>query len=235
MLIKKYEIERPDSDGECSIDLEFKIKNNHDDDVMLIKYDAFHLNEKGYLITSDIRNSSQCFLEPGDAEELSGWGRTHERYLTNGSSVTVQVQSRVFKREFFKLGTFNIPESEGVTWLDANVESLIIDNNIKISMTRFEPDDDGEIRIEFMAYIKNQTYAFLEDAELKISLLDRAGAEIESTSSTNDLPPHSATGLEPSIWGVKPKKLKGASAEISITIYEQIGAEVIEGTTQFSL
>jgi hypothetical protein len=148
--------------------------------------------------------------------------------------VTAQIQARLFKREFFKLGTFKLPESEGVTWLDASLESLAVENNIKISMTRFEPDPDGEVRIEFIAHIKNKTNFRLEDAELKVSLLDRAGAEIESSTSSNDLPPHSSANLDPTLWGIKPKKLKGASVELSITIYEQIGATNLEGAAQFS-
>jgi hypothetical protein len=230
MPIKTYKIERPDSDGDCSIDLVFEIENSHDDDILLIKYDAFHMNEAGHLIATDTRNSNQCFLEKGDAEEITGWGRIHERYLASGKSVNVQVQAQLFRREFFKIGPYKIPDGEGVIWIAADIESKIIDNHIKISMTRFPPDEDGDERVEFMGLLKNKTGAYLEDVELKASLLDRSGAEFDSTSGTNNLPPHCAASVEPSLWGMKKNKLKGATVELTITIYDRIGAEIIESS-----
>lgn len=234
MLIKKHEIERPDSDGDCSIHVEFEIENEHEEDVMLIKHEVHHLNEGGYIVASNTRNSHYCLIEKGDAEELSVWTRTHARHLAKDKSVTARIQARLFKREFFKLGAFKVPETDGVTWLDADVDSRLVEGKIKITTVRHEPDDDGEVRIELFAYVKNKTQGYLEDCEMNVSLLDRAGAQIESGLSASDLPPDSAVCLEPSLWGIKPKKLKGASMEISITLYTQIGAATIEGATRFS-
>jgi hypothetical protein len=205
MLIKNYEIQKPDSDGDRSIELTFEVENKYDEDVMLVKHEAFHFNDKGFLIASDLRNSQE--------------------------SATVQVQTRFFKREFFKLSPLTLSESEGVTLFEAEVESKIIENKIKITIVRRPPDSDGNVHVGLMAQVKNQTSAYLEAAEMRVSLRDRAGAEIDNTSTSNDLPPHSATVLDPSFWGLKTKKLKGASLEISLTIYEQIGTETFEATT----
>jgi hypothetical protein len=231
MLIKNYEIQKPDSDGDRSIELTFEVENKYDEDVMLVKHEAFHFNDKGFLIASDLRNSQECCLEKGDTEELSGWGNIHEMHLAAGESATVQVQTRFFKREFFKLSPLTLSESEGVTLFEAEVETKIIENKIKITIVRRPPDSDGNVHVGLMAQVKNQTSAYLEAAEMRVSLRDRAGAEIDNTSTSNDLPPHSATVLDPSFWGLKTKKLKGASLEISLTIYEQIGTETFEATS----
>ena len=233
MSIKKYEIGRPDSDGECGIDLEFSVDNKYDEDVMLIKYDVFHIAKNGYVIASDLRNSNECLLEKGDVEDLQSWGTVHQRYLGSGKEVSVQVQARLFKREFFKFGPFKIPENEEVAWLEAKIKSETINNDIKISLARSAPDDDGAVQIEIMTKIINMKNVYLESPELKVSLFDRTGAEIENNSDSIDLTPYSASILRPSCWGLKPKKIKGGTVEFSITIYQQIGMETIEGTANF--
>ena len=86
-----------------------------------------------------------------------------------------------------------------------------------MSLARSAPDDDGAVQIEFMTKIINMKNVYLESPELKVSLFDRTGAEIENNSDSSDLTPYSAAILRPSCWGLKPKKLKGGSVEFSIT------------------
>lgn len=235
MNIKKYEIDRPDSDGDCSIDLEFEVTSSHDEDIRQIKFDALHMTEDGYVIAADQRNSNECFLEKGDVEELRSWGRVHKRFMSPEKSATVRIMARLFKREFFKFGPFKVPESEGVEWISAKIDSQTLEDDVKISVARSAPDDDGEVRIDFLFKAMNKTAVYLESSEVKISMLDRAGAEIEVTSYTSDSPPHSASVFEPSFWGMKPKKIKGATLEISLTVHQEVGAETIEGSTKFPL
>lgn len=233
MLIKRYEIEAPDSDGDCCVDLTFEVINDYNSDLMLIKYDIFYLNEDGYLVSSYVRNSSLCFLGRGAAQEINGLGRIHKRYLTKDSSITAQINARLFRAETFKLGTFKSPESEGVLWLDADVDSRMVENKIKISMARLEPSNDGYVRIDAMTQIKNKTNANLEDVGLKVSIFNRAGSEIDNASYEQDLPPFSTSEHFLSLWGVKLKQLKDSNIEFSITTYEHIGTKTIEGTTRF--
>lgn len=215
--------------------MKFSVDNKYDDDVMLIKYDVFHVEKNGYVIASDLRNLSECLLEKGDMEDLQSWGTVHQRFLSSGKEVSVQVQVRLFKREFFKFGPFQIPENEDVAWIEAKVDSEIINNDVKISVARSAPDDDGVVKIEFMTKISNMKNVYLDSPELKVSLFDRAGAEIEKNSDSSDLTPYSAAILRPSFWGLKPKRLKGGSVDFCMTIYQQIGVETIEGNANFAV
>lgn len=222
MEIKKFLLERPDSDGDRSIELEFDVTNETDEDILLIRYDAFYSNASGYLIASDMRTTQDCFLEKGDSEKLSGWGVIKERYLQGDEEPNVRVQARLFKREFFKLGSLKVSEKEGVEYFESEISSPTIGEKIKVSISRLPPDDAGDVRIECQCPIVNISDSYLESPELKIALLDRTGAEIDYSTSSNDVSPHSMTTLDPSIWGVKPKKLKGATIEISLTVFQQV-------------
>lgn len=215
-------LDRPDSDGDRSIELEFEVTNKTEEDILLIKYDAFYIGASGHLIASNVRSSQDCLLEERDSEALSGWGRINERYLVADEVPNVMVQARLFKREFFKLGSFSIQEDDGVEYFENEIKSSLIGEKIKVSILRSVPGDDGDVCIECQCMILNTSDKSLESVELKAVILDRKGSEIDYATSSDDVSPHALINLDPSFWGVKPKKLKGATIEFSLTAFEQV-------------
>lgn len=232
--ITKYELERPDSDGDCEIGLEFSVTNDTDEDIFLVRHDAFHFDGNGYLIEADMRNSEDCFLEPGDEVNLSGWGRINEKFLKDSEEASVKVLARLFSREFFKFGPFPTPAPGEVGYVHADVQSTVIRNNIKICVATDVPDDDGDVRIDIMCSLENLSEHFLEMPELSVRLLDRSGAEIESISDSNDTPARAISQLRPSTWGNKAKKIKGGTMEFELKVYKPVSVQMSESSIKLS-
>lgn len=222
MEIKKFELDRPDSDGDRSIDLEFEVTNTTAEDIFLIKYDAFYTNASGHLISSNVSANENCLLEEGDSETLTGWGRINERYLVADETPTVTVQARLFKREFFKLGSLDLQEDDGVKYFEAEVKSSLIGEKIKVSISRAAPDDDGDVRVEFQCMVLNTSDTYLESLELKAAIFDRKGSEIDYATASDGVSPHALINLDPSFWSLKLKKLKGATVEFSLSVFQQV-------------
>jgi hypothetical protein len=232
MSIKDFTIAPPDSDGDCCSEFSCEIVNKSDEEVMLIKYDSFFFTGSNHLIACDIRNSRECLLEKEDSEKIDGWSQIKDSFVQKGGTTHVRLNARLFKREFYKLGPVELPEGEGITFYGSKLNSKLIGNDFNVTLLRSVPDDDGEVRLDFKCPVTNLNESYLESSELKVVIYDKKGAEIQDSSDHNDIPPHSISSLEPYFWGLKPKKIKGATFEVFLTVYKQISAEMLEGVAK---
>jgi hypothetical protein len=235
MTITKFELEQPDEDDDCSVDLEFDVTNNCEAEVFLVKHDSLYYNKKGVLVACDYGNSEDCLLDPGDTESFSGYGSVKGKYFKDDGDVTVRVQARFFEREFFKFGPFKVPDIGEVECVEADIDSSSIENILKLAITSVPPDDDGDSSVNIRCGITNKTDTFLESPELEVTVFDRSGAEIGDSSSAQDLPAHATALLDPDIWGLSPKQLKGATIECRVKIFRHVGDSKLEKTIKVEL
>lgn len=239
MALTRFENEAPDEDGDISIDLEFEIKNESDKDISLIKYDLVIEQEGIGTIGGQTRNTEDCLLDAGEKFNGSCWLRLNQHHMDRDSSeVTVKLYARVYEREFFKLGSIEVPtEANTVTTLTKEIDSNLLDSSIVVGIVR-RPDgeeDSNEDRLEFKAGVTNKSEGYLEDLELRLVLMDRTGAEDDNTCDTVDtLGPHSGTFIEPSFWGKPKSKLKGATVDVFLKAHRLIGTQVISETRTLS-
>ena len=239
MTLTRFENEAPDEDGDISIDLEFEIKNESDKDINLIKYDLVIEQDGIGTIGGQTRNTEDCLLDAGEVFNGSCWLRLNQHHMDkNSSEVTVKLYARVYEREFFKLGSIEVPaETNTLATLTKEIDSDLLEPSIIVGMVR-RPDgdeDSKEDRLEFKASVTNKSDAYVEDLELRIVLMDRTGAEDDDTYDTVDtLGPHSGTFIEPSFWGKPKSKLKGATVDVFLKAHRLIGTQIISETRTLS-
>ena len=235
MSITRFENEAPDEDGDISIDLEFDVKNESDKDISLIKYDVVVEQDGVGTIGGQTRNTEDCLLDSGEVFTGSTWLRINENAMCKASSeVRVKLFARLYEREFFKIGSMDVPaDINGIASLTKEIDSELLDSSIIVSMIR-RPDgdeDSKEDRLEFRAGLTNKSDVYIEDLELRIVLMDRTGAEDDDTyDSLDTLGPQSGTYVEPSFWGKPKSKLKGATVEVFLKAHRLIGNQVISET-----
>ena len=239
MTITRFDCEAPDDDGDISVDLEFEIKNESDRDVSLIKYDVVIEQDGVGPIGGQTRNTEDCLLDAGEVFSGSSWLRINENLMTKGNSeVSVKLFARVYEREFFKIGSIDVPaELNDPVSLVKEIDSELLDSRITVAMMRRSDGDEesNEDLLEFKTSITNKTDGYIEDIEVRVVLLDRTGAEDDDTyDSLDTLGPHSGTYIEPSFWGKPKSKLKGATVDIFLKAHRLIGTRVISETRRLS-
>lgn len=239
MTITRFDCEAPDDDGDISVDLEFEIKNESNKDVSLIKYDLVVEQDGVGPIGGQTRNTEDCLLDAGEVFSGSSWLRINENLMTTGNSeVVVKLFARVYEREFFKIGSIDVPaELNDPVSLTKEIDSELLDSRITVAMMRRSDgdEDSNEDLLEFKTSITNKTDGYIEDIELRVVLLDRTGAEDDDTyDSLDTLGPHSGTYVEPSFWGKPKSKLKGATVDIFLKAHRLIGTRVISETRRLS-
>jgi hypothetical protein len=243
MPITEFDIGPTDSDGERRANLEFEITNTYGQDISLVLYSAQYLDTAGRLLGSIDEDSQFCLLENGDSESISSGGYIDNSIVRGSQECLARLQVRFFNRIFAKFGPFDVPEKEGAAHykisipgspLEQEIGGLVNGDDIVVSVSRLRPDDDGEVRINIICGLKNKSKIYSERNEIKISLLDRNGEEIEETTEEKGLPAGAFACFKPRFWGIKQSRLKKASFEIKMAVYQQIGTVEFESSSEIS-
>ena len=78
------------------------------------------------------------------------------------------------------------------------------------------------MEVHVFALTENVTDDHIYKIQIKGKLLDAEGREIEEMQQDEELPARSTTVLESYFWGIKPKRLSGASITLAATVHARI-------------
>ena len=97
---------------------------------------------------------------------------------------------------------------------------------------RSKPDEDGDIKLELVMGMRNVSDIHFDKVELKMTLNDRKGAEIDHSTDYGQLPPYSGRVMKPWIWGLSEARLKNCTFNISLDIYQPVAYATFTATLQ---
>lgn len=231
MNITSFTVAQPDDTGDMNAEINFSVVNTTDKDVRHIRFGAVFENQDGIIIAGECNNTDDCMIEAGEESSynISGWLKD---VYTNGerNGIKAKVFSRMFEREFYKLGDVAVPkENNTFTTFSKDINSPTINDKIVISILRTKPDEDGNITVTAKCSIENKTSDTLYNVTFKVKLIDKEGSEIDYSEANEDIPPSLNWYLETGIWGIKKSKLKDAELSFQLSIYKPILTQKCEG------
>lgn len=222
----------PDGDGDLNFELELAHENKSDHDIELLKSSVLFLNENGIAIAGTQDDENETFIEPGETEEFSAYAPWCSINDFGGKvgDVEVIVDTTFFRCEFHKLGEHELPSSpDKPVYADNSVDigGMLKSNGVGIYLGK--PDEDGEVGLEVRVGLRNLSEIHFDKIELKVELIDKRGNEIDESTDYNSAPAFSGRILTPSMYGLKPSRLKGCSVKLSLSIYQPIAFESVVG------
>jgi hypothetical protein len=225
MKVIKASYGKPDNDGDITVDCEVMVSNSTEHDVELVKISNMVLNPSGVAINGYCDSEEQVFIEPGSESKIYvnvPW--INERQI--GGKVTgskISVVARLFRQEFHNLGELEVPKDHHTPTFDKTEVDL--GNEVKLyglMVYREEPDEDGDITLGVKAGIRNLSDTLFEKVEMKFSLINQKGAEVDNGETFVDLRPHSGDFFDANCWNMKAGKLKNTKVKVSLFVHHPV-------------
>jgi len=225
MKFVKSNYSGPDSDGDISFDLELSYKNETDHDIEAIKSSVLIAGADGVVAGGSQDDEQDVFIETGGEEEFSIYTSYIAKALLgeNLDEINATVDVTFFRSEYQKLGEHEVPETPEAPKVLNN--AIDVGDFIKINgmlLYRSKPDEDGDIKLELVMGMRNVSEIHFDKVELKMTLNDRKGAEVDYSTDYGQLPPYSGRVMNPSIWGLSEARLKNCTVNISLDIYQPV-------------
>lgn len=244
MSIIEFEIGQTDSDGERRVNLEFEIINTYGEDISYVLYDAQFFDNSGNILGTIDDDSSLRLWEKGESDSFFSSAKIVNSINHDGEECFVHLQARFFTKIFAKFGPFDVPEKIGANHYKINIQDSPVGQEIGglgnggetvVTVSRLAPDDDGCVNINILCLLKNKSTGYSARNELKISLADRNGREIESVEQQKGLLAGNFVCFKPGFWQIKQSKLKKATFEMEISIHKQVGAVELEASSKIPM
>ena len=136
------------------------------------------------------------------------------------------------KRIFIKLGSVETPPPGQSISKTISVDSDVIDGDVFVNVLVTEPDDDGESYVEIKALLKNATDNFIEEAKVKLQLIDDEDSQIDDSYSEENIPPNGYGMFETSFYGLKKSKLRDTTVKIGLYIFSDVASGSAERVSE---
>ena len=233
MRITKFMMDRPDSDGEMSVEATISVANPTSEDVRWIQYNTVFVDSMGYPLACSNDSEEDCTIEPGEALDITPWGRVPSQVVgTTRDNVVLSASAVLHAREFHKLGSVDVPASDGGSVpIEREITSGIIDSPIRALLFRQRMDSDGEVRVDCRVALRNKTDLHLARIELRCELLDQDDAVTETNNDRVVLPARSIVAIESGIGGLKKSQFKGAKMRLSLYVFRPVHTATCSGTS----
>lgn len=223
--VSKFSYSSPDEDGDTSIGLKLQITNTAPQNIeylhaVTILFDA---DQNPIYIT---RNEEDVFIGAEDSEEIELYVGYINIALAGGQpdELTARIYLNACRSDHADLGSHAIADTpfavSGTQLSQAIGESTTVRG---LSTWSTRPDEDeGTVDVHVSALTENMTDDHIYKIQLKGKLLDSGGREIEEMEQEEELPAGSTTVLESYFWGIKPKRLSGASITLAAIVHSRI-------------
>ena len=223
MKVIKAVYREPDSSGDTNFEVEVSVENKHEDIVDMSVSALTIVDGKNNTVSCDVDREEMSYAEKDETftVNLSGYGKAY--LVSDFSKAKAVVDLTTYKKEFKKLGDFDIP---------ADHKSCIqSDNQIEfgklrvygVSVFRYDPpenlSEDHSVAVKIA--VKNISDEYIQKVMIKVQLNDRTGSNLMDTDDYRAIPPNGSMLFEPSIYA-KSGKLKGAKLDVSISSFHQI-------------
>ena len=219
--------EEPDDDGEVRYSIDVSVENQGDKTIDLVLAKVFVLHSSGLLLTSTTEDTEDS-ASKGETIELSAscWGLNIRELNNEPHSAQIYAQISPSTRISRDLATLPVPkprEINGKGSAIALTETLAIESMVVMT----EPPDGGECQVTTKVFVRNEGLKPISRFMLETRIVDKDGEELEISYSTEEIPSGARVLVEDNIFGLKPKKIDGASIEISVKSYESLGVAIV--------
>jgi len=224
MKISEFTYRGPDAEDQTlSFECKATVENDSDFPVEMIKTSACLVNSDGVCVGGSSDDEIDTFIDPKESSEIdisTGWNTNSAGFNNELNKIKVISDIVMYRREFSKLGLIDVPKKD-LTCEFVSKQSTIAGLVEILGATCFrdKPNDDGDVGVELFCGVRNISNIYIEKVSIKMILIDQEDAQIEDTEQNDTLPPRVAKVINPSLYGVKPGKLRNSSLRITASIY----------------
>ena len=223
MKVIKAVYREPDSYGDTSFDVDVSIENKHEDIVDMSISALTIIDGNNNTVSCDADREDMSYAEKDETFTVNLSGYSKDYLISDFSKAKAIVDLTTYKKEFKKLGDFDIPVD--------HKSCIQSDNQIEfgklrvygLSVYRQDPpenaSDDHSVSVKVA--VKNISDEYIQKVLIKVQLNDRTGSNLMDTDDYRAIPPNGSMLFEPTIYA-KAGKLKGAKLDVSISSFHQI-------------
>ena len=223
MKVIKAVYREPDSYGDTSFDVDVSIENKHEDIVDMSISALTIIDGNNNTVSCDADREDMSYAEKDETFTVNLSGYSKGYLISDFSKAKAIVDLTTYKKEYKKLGDFDIP---------ADHKSCIqSDNQIEfgklrvygVSVFRYDPPENSseDHNVAAKVVVKNISDEYIQKVMIKVQLNDRTGSNLMDTEDYRAIPPNGSMLFEPGIYA-KAGKLKGAKLDVSISSFHQI-------------
>jgi hypothetical protein len=225
MKINKFELARPDNDGDISAITELSIQNTTDEEIALIRTNCILSNKNGEIFEHSHNRDYENNIQPSESLDIDIYAGHINKLFTGDArnDVRIQVKANFYSCDSKGIGETSVPENhtEYKTFKNT-IKTDVINPEINIIVSRTETDRDKECNVEFKCALSNITNKNIEKIALITELVDNKDNILNKYSSEATIAANETHLLSDSFWGVKQRELKGAKLRFSLVTYKLI-------------
>lgn len=223
MKITKATYRAPDNYGDTNFEVEASVENKKEDIVDMSVSTLTVLDGNNNTVSCDYDREEASYAEKNEtfSVNLSGYAKAY--LISDFKKAKAIVDLTTYKKEFKKLGDFDIP---------ADHKSCIQSNNqvefgklrvYGISIFRYDPPENAseDHSVASTIAVKNISNEYIQKVQIKVQLIDRTGSNLIDSDDYRAIPPNGSMNFQPSVYA-KSGKLKGAKLDISISSFHEI-------------
>ena len=223
MKITKATYRAPDNYGDTNFEVEASVENKKEDIVDMSVSTLTILDGNNNTVSCDYDREEASYAEKNEtfSVNLSGYAKAY--LVSDFKKAKAIVDLTTYKKEFKKLGDFDIP---------ADHKSCIQSNNqvefgklrvYGISIFRHDPPENAseDHSVASTIAVKNISNEYIQKVQIKVQLIDRTGSNLIDSDDYRAIPPNGSMNFQPSVYA-KSGKLKGAKLDISISSFHEI-------------
>lgn len=219
-IFKDPLLRETDSDGDTCIDGSLIIKTLDKQTLDFFIAQCIVRNSDGGIVCSSRDEREDCL---SDGEELSidlNKGYFKANTLGNSAKVRVDVDLLGCKANYAQLPSIHLGDgSPGLYGLN---QEISLGENITIQSLAVAvkaPDEDGDVRIELRALIRNASTCQIPKFELKARAIGSGGREIDDTYTYETIAPSERKVIELSFYSIKANRMRGLSISADATAF----------------
>lgn len=235
MKITKATYRAPDNYGDTSFDIEASVENKKEDIVDMSVATLTIVDGNNNTVSCDSEREEASYAEKDETFSVHLSCYAKDYLISDFSKARAIVDLTTYKKEFKKIGDFEIPEDH---------KSCIQSNNqvefgklrvFGVSIFRYDPpenpSDDHSATVKVA--VKNISDEYIQKVMIKIQLIDKTGSNLMDSDDYRYIAPNGTWEFQPSVYA-KSGKLKGAKLDVSITSFHEIEHYNAESLLQLS-
>ncbi len=226
MKITKATYEGPDSDNTLNFEMEASLENTTESVIELIKTNVLFVNSDGVCVCGNQEDEHEVFIDANGTESINvncGWNNNATGFNGKLDNIKAILDTQLYRREFHNLGNVKIPGShEEAAFFTKGIDIAGLVQILGATCTRKKTDEDGEVDVGFVIGIRNVSDQYFDRVQVNFTLNDQAGAEIDRTEDYHPLPPQTGRVFEPSLYRLKPGRLRNCVGKLTVHIFQPV-------------
>ena len=216
-------IRKPDDDGDTRVEAVLRMQNDSENTVDLFLSKLLVFNGHGDLIATNSDDREEP-LSPGDSLDLEVDSGYLKAALFSRSDVAkIGIDVAACCSTFTELPQIALGAAvAGLYGMNAATEigAGVILESVAVSIGT--PDEDGDVRVELRALVRNTTEQFIPRLSFKARAIASNGRELDDSSTEDQIKPSEVRPVELSFYSLKSNRLPGLSIACSTTLYSLI-------------